>query len=69
MNDIARALPCLLDNLHDAVARDEILDILVTLSLADERFENRVKAVYLLGRVAVALGSSEECQKSLQKVF
>jgi hypothetical protein len=69
MNDIARAIPSMLDNLHDSVARDEILEMLVTLSLSDERFENRVKAVYLLGQVAAFLGVAEDCHELLSKVF
>jgi hypothetical protein len=69
MTDLGRALGTIMDTLNDNHARLELVDCLLQISSSDERLENRVKAIYLLGQFAIAVANAEECIQSLKKVY
>jgi hypothetical protein len=69
MTDLGRALGTIMDTLNDNHARLELVDCLLQISSSDERLENRVKAIYLLGQFAIAVANAEECLQSLKKVY
>ncbi|KAI9202395.1 uncharacterized protein BJ171DRAFT_584296 [Polychytrium aggregatum] len=50
------ALPSINDTLLDSTTRESLIRILINLVNSDERFENRLKAVYLLGELGHYLG-------------
>ncbi|KAK5666267.1 hypothetical protein QVD99_007029 [Batrachochytrium dendrobatidis] len=57
---LGRALPCIIKTLVDSVICFNIVSLLMNLVVSDERKENRLKAVYLIGQLGVQLGSVEE---------
>lgn len=69
MTDLGRALGTIMDTLNDNHVRVELVDCLLQISSSDERLENRVKAIYLLGQFAIAVANTEECHQSLKKVY
>lgn len=69
MVDLGRALPNLIDTLNDTTTRTEIGDVLMDAAVSDERLENRIKSIYLLGQFAYVLGSTRECHPMLNKIY
>ncbi|KAJ3256192.1 hypothetical protein HK103_005651 [Boothiomyces macroporosus] len=69
MVDLGRALPNLIDTLNDTTTRAEIGDVLMDAAVSDERLENRIKSIYLLGQFAYVLGSTRECHPMLNKIY
>ncbi|KAJ3148956.1 hypothetical protein HDU86_007314 [Geranomyces michiganensis] len=57
---LRRAIPVINDTLLDSTVREGLIRVLVNLMLSDERTENRLKAVYLLGQMGFYLGSVRE---------
>ncbi|KAJ3175403.1 hypothetical protein HDU87_006223 [Geranomyces variabilis] len=54
------AIPVINDTLLDSTVREGLVRVLVNLMLSDERTENRLKAVYLLGQLGFYLGTVRE---------
>ncbi|KAJ3321339.1 hypothetical protein HDV06_004443 [Boothiomyces sp. JEL0866] len=69
MVDLGRSLPNLIDTLNDTTTRTEIGDVLMDAAVSDERMENRIKSIYLLGQFAYVLGSTRECHPMLNKIY
>ncbi|KAJ3371494.1 hypothetical protein HDU91_005136 [Kappamyces sp. JEL0680] len=67
--DVGRALPTLVDTLNDTVTRTDLGELLLNLCFSDERLENRIKSIYLLGQYATVLGATLECHSLLSKIF
>ncbi|KAJ3262197.1 hypothetical protein HDU77_000417 [Chytriomyces hyalinus] len=63
------AIPVINDTLLDYTTRQNILLVLVNLMISDERQENRLKAVYLIGKIASELGLVREHDGLLLRVF
>ncbi|TPX62603.1 hypothetical protein PhCBS80983_g00408 [Powellomyces hirtus] len=57
---LRRAIPVINDTLLDSTTRESLIRVLVNLMLSDERTENRLKAVYLLGQMGFYLGTVRE---------
>ncbi|KAI9003546.1 hypothetical protein BC832DRAFT_540384 [Gaertneriomyces semiglobifer] len=57
---LRRAIPVINDTLLDATTREGLVRVLVNLMHSDEREENRVKAVWLLGQLGFYLGNGKE---------
>jgi hypothetical protein len=69
MVDLARSLPNLMDTLDDPSTRYDIGMVLMNISVSDERAENRLKAIYLLGQFASLIGALEECEGMMDRIF
>ncbi|KAI8899374.1 hypothetical protein BC833DRAFT_375645 [Globomyces pollinis-pini] len=69
MVDLGRSLPNIVDTLNDQHTRNEIGDVLINCTVSDERAENRIKALYLLGQFSLVLGHLSECHPMLSKIF
>ncbi|KAJ3002411.1 UNVERIFIED_CONTAM: hypothetical protein HDU68_006253, partial [Siphonaria sp. JEL0065] len=63
------AIPVINDTLLDSSTRQNLLLVLVNLMVSDERKENRLKAIYLIGVIAQQLGIVREHDTMLLKVF
>ncbi|KAJ3063074.1 hypothetical protein HDU98_001062, partial [Podochytrium sp. JEL0797] len=63
------AIPVINDTLLDSSTRQNLVLILVNLMISDERMENRLKAVYLIGIIAQQLGIVREHDNMLLRVF
>ncbi|KAI9362448.1 hypothetical protein DFJ73DRAFT_756739 [Zopfochytrium polystomum] len=63
------ALPTINDTLLDFTTRENIFNVLINLTISDERKENRLKAVYLLGQLALQLGAIREHDDLLLRAF
>ncbi|RKO93893.1 hypothetical protein BDK51DRAFT_20030, partial [Blyttiomyces helicus] len=57
---LRRAIPTINDTLMDNQTRENLIRMLINLMISDERSENRLKAVYLLGQLAFYLGTVRE---------
>jgi hypothetical protein len=68
MVDLGRSFPNMIGTLNDWQTRSEIGHRLMNISVADERRENRIKAIYLLGQYALNLGDAPECFSILYTV-
>ncbi|KAI8848054.1 hypothetical protein BC829DRAFT_433513 [Chytridium lagenaria] len=66
---IRRAIPIINDTLLDATTRENLVLVLANLMISDERKENRLKAVYLLGQLGLHLGSVREHDHLLLRAF
>ena len=66
---ISKALPSLNETLLDSLVRECLFKVLANLMMSDERPENRLKAVYLLGRLAFHLGNVKEHDDLLYSAF
>ncbi|KAL2918327.1 hypothetical protein HK105_202254 [Polyrhizophydium stewartii] len=66
---LCRALPVIKETLVDNQTRFNIVSVLVNLVVSDERQENRIKAVYLLGQLGATLASVREYHQLMLTVF
>ncbi|KAJ3213593.1 hypothetical protein HDU67_002684 [Dinochytrium kinnereticum] len=66
---IRRAIPIINDTLLDSTTRENLILVLANLMISDERKENRLKAVYLLGQLGLHLGSVREHDHLLLRAF
>jgi peptidoglycan hydrolase CwlO-like protein len=69
MVDIGRSFPNMIDTLNDSRTRFDIGKCLVNISVSDERRENRIKAIYMMGQYAFYLGVIPECHSILYTVY
>ncbi|KAJ3300317.1 hypothetical protein HDU76_006123, partial [Blyttiomyces sp. JEL0837] len=69
MCSLKTALPMINDTLLDSATRENLFTVLINLMISDERNENRLKAVYLLGQLGSQLGSVREHDHLLLKAF
>ncbi len=63
------SLSHIIDTLNDVSTRIEIGETLLNLSSSDERLENRVKAIYLMGQYGQHLALIVECHDLLLKIY
>ncbi|KAJ3353647.1 hypothetical protein HDU83_006556 [Entophlyctis luteolus] len=63
------AVPVINDTLLDYSTRENLLLVLVNLMQSDERRENRLKAIYLIGVISFQLGFVREHDDMLLRVF
>ncbi|KAJ3092272.1 hypothetical protein HK102_009083 [Quaeritorhiza haematococci] len=66
---LRRAIPVINDTLLDFSTRENLVRVLIGLMVSDERAENRLKAVYLLGQLGFYLGSVKEHANLLMMAF
>ncbi|KND03878.1 uncharacterized protein SPPG_08927 [Spizellomyces punctatus DAOM BR117] len=66
---LRRAIPMINDTLLDSTTRESLIRVLVNLMVSDERTENRLKAVYLLGQLGFYLGAVREHDHLLMLAF
>lgn len=67
--DLSRALSSLIDTLNDPLVFEDIVLVLIEMTMVDERRENRVKAVYLLGQIGSTIGSIDRWSPLFQQIF
>ncbi|KAJ3299223.1 hypothetical protein HK104_009688 [Borealophlyctis nickersoniae] len=66
---LRRAIPVINDTLLDSTTRENLIRVLLNLMISDERSENRLKAVYLLGQLGFYLGTVREHDHLLMMAF
>ncbi|KAJ3042819.1 hypothetical protein HDV00_006640 [Rhizophlyctis rosea] len=66
---LRRAIPVINDTLLDSITRANLFRVLINLTVSDERSENRLKAVYLLGQLGFYLGTVREHDHLLMMAF
>ncbi|KAJ3408961.1 hypothetical protein HDV05_004665, partial [Chytridiales sp. JEL 0842] len=66
---LKRAIPVINDTLLDYTTRENLVRVLINLMHSDERKENRLKAVYLIGQLAFHLGNVREHDLLLLNAF
>ncbi|KAI9106297.1 hypothetical protein DFS34DRAFT_58191 [Phlyctochytrium arcticum] len=66
---LKRAVPTINDTLLDSITRESLIRVLINLMVSDERSENRLKAVYLLGQLGFYLGAVREHDHLLMVAF
>ncbi|KAJ3397657.1 hypothetical protein HDU92_005399 [Lobulomyces angularis] len=69
MYALSLAIPVINDTLLDSTTRNNLIIVLVNLMVSDERAENRLRAVYLLGQLGSYLGSVREHDALLKMAF
>ncbi|KAI8820517.1 uncharacterized protein EV422DRAFT_73879 [Fimicolochytrium jonesii] len=69
MAALRRAIPVINDTLLDSTTRESLIRVLINLMVSDERSENRLKAVYLLGQLGFYLGTVREHDDLLMTAF
>eukprot|EP00842_Homolaphlyctis_polyrhiza_P001846 jgi/Hompol1/2662/HPOL_006126-RA len=64
-----RSLPVIKETLVDSITRFNLISILVNLVVSDERHENRLKAVYLIGQMGAVLAPVREYHQLMLTAF
>ena len=63
------ALPRIMETLVDDSTRAKMIRVLIDIMAGDERLENRVKAIYLLGQIGFYLGATQEHEDLMKCVI
>ncbi|KAJ3127873.1 hypothetical protein HK098_005649 [Nowakowskiella sp. JEL0407] len=64
-----KTIPVINSTLLDSTTHENVIQVLVNLMISDERSENRLKAVFLLGQLGFYLGTVREHAHLVKKSF
>lgn len=66
---VTKAIDHMHETLHELTTLEALFEILLGLVHSEERHENRLKALYLIGKMATALGTVKENGFIMYKMF
>ncbi|KAJ1546382.1 hypothetical protein HK096_005153, partial [Nowakowskiella sp. JEL0078] len=69
MAALQKTIPVINETLLDSTIHKSLFHVLVNLMVSDERTENRLKAVYLIGKLGLYLGSVREHANLIEWAF